>query len=156
MTKLKFDIPHGYRYDKSSEDNYQSPDAVFVGKYAQIRKMLDYSYHHYYTEARQLLHDEVIDRFLTTIVHDHSSNLVCETPLENWIVFTAGPMGAGKGHTMEWLFRTGIFPLDAFVNVDPDAIRALLPETEKYNSIDNNTAGYLTQKEVGYISEVNI
>ena len=63
-------------------------------------------------------------------------------------------MGAGKGHTMQWLYKNDLFPLDAFVNVDPDAIRYLLPETTHYNKRDDNTAGYLTQKEVGYISEV--
>ena len=55
---------------------------------------------------------------------------------------------------MEWLAQNSLFPLDAFVNVDPDAIRSLLPETAHYNEINDQTTGYLTQKEVGYISEV--
>lgn len=65
-----------------------------------------------------------------------------------------GPMGAGKGHTMNFLNSQGLFPLDAFVNVDPDAIRSLLPETPTYHELNAYTAGFLTQKEVGYISEV--
>ena len=63
-------------------------------------------------------------------------------------------MGAGKGHTINWLNKSGIFPLDAFVNVDPDNIRDLLPETEGYNKRDPSTMGFLTQKEVGYLTEV--
>ncbi|KAJ1429856.1 zeta toxin-domain-containing protein [Ochromonadaceae sp. CCMP2298] len=63
-------------------------------------------------------------------------------------------MGAGKGHTIQWLFQNDLFPFDAFVNVDPDAIRALLPEVPQYNAVDDQRTGHLTQKEVGYISEV--
>jgi hypothetical protein len=70
-------------------------------------------------------------------------------------VHSQGVMGAGKGHTMEWLHREGLFPKEAFVNVDPDAIRYLLPEYEHYNQIDNSKTGFMTQKEVGYISEVS-
>jgi hypothetical protein len=63
-------------------------------------------------------------------------------------------MGAGKNHTMKWLNDSGLFPLDAFVNVDPDAIREKLPEIEGYNHHNPSTMGFLTQKEVGYITEV--
>jgi len=41
----------------------------------------------------------------------------------NWLVFTAGCMGAGKGHTLQHLQREGLFPLNAFVRVDPDVLR---------------------------------
>lgn len=149
-----FEIPRDYDFEKSSEANYCCADAQFVGKYAHIRSQLDYTYHKHYSVERQQLHDKLIDRFLKTVVHDRKRNVECEVPLENWIVFTAGPMGAGKGHTMQWLYKHDLFPLDAFVNVDPDAIRQLLPETAHYNHRDDNTAGFLTQKEVGYISEV--
>ena len=150
----KFIVPPNYNYEKSSEANYRNPDAPFVGKYQHIRKQLDYSFHERYGVERQNLQDQLIERFLKTKVVDRTHNLTCEVPLENWIVFTAGPMGAGKGHTIQWLYQTGLFPLDAFVNVDPDAIRSLLPETAQYNALDDKTTGHLTQKEVGYISEV--
>ena len=64
-------------------------------------------------------------------------------------------MGVGKGHTINWLHKTGLFPMDAFVNVDPDLIRQLLPEIEGYNRRDPTTMGFLTQKEVNYLTEVN-
>ena len=152
---VPFNIPTTYDYSKSSEENYQQANAPFVGKYQSQRSQLDYTFHMRYSEERQLLHDKLIDKFHRTKVLDRKHNLVCESPLENWIVFTAGPMGAGKGHTIQWLARQNLFPIDAFVNVDPDAIRALLPETVHYNMIDDLKTGFLTQKEVGYISEVS-
>ena len=154
ISSFEFTISDKYDYTKSSEENYRCDDAPFVGKYQNIRNRLDYTYHHHYSVERQLLQDNLIELFLKTIVHDHSRNLICEVPLENWIVFTAGPMGAGKGHTVQWLYHQGLFPFDAFVNVDPDAIRSLLPEFSSYIKHNISIAGSLTQKEVGYISEI--
>jgi hypothetical protein len=156
MHALSFSVRSDYDFSKSSEDNYSSPQAPFVGKYKAQRSMLDYNYHKHYSEERQLLHDQLIDLFLQTTVTDYRFNdVTCDAPLENWIVFTAGPMGAGKGHSMQWLQQKHLFPLDAFVHVNPDAIRELLPEFDEYNRRNVGTMGYLTQKEVGYISEVS-
>ena len=151
-----FDIPEDFDYTQSTEDNYALTDQskpVFVGEYANLRSQLDYDYHTFYNEERQLLHDSLINIFHDTIVVDTDNNLTCDHPLENWMVFTAGAMGAGKGFTMKYLASQGLFPKDAFVQVDPDALRELLPETNEYVKIDPTTAGYLTQKEVGFIAE---
>lgn len=159
-------IPTNYDYSKSTEDNYAlesttlnlsipSPvSPLFVGKYKDQRSTLDYTYHRHYSPERQLFHDRMIDMFHNTRIVDTDNNLVCDRPLENWIVFTAGPMGAGKGHTMQWLHREELFPLPAFVKVDPDSLRELLPETPEYILRNPSTAGRLTQKEVGYVAEV--
>ena len=40
------------------------------------------------------------------------------------------------------------------MDVDPDKIRDLLPEMEEYNRRDSSTMGFLTQKEVGHLTEV--
>ena len=40
------------------------------------------------------------------------------------------------------------------MDVDPDKIRNLLPEMEEYNRRDSSTMGFLTQKEVGHLTEV--
>jgi hypothetical protein len=150
-----FPIKPDYDYAHSSEDNYHIQDAPFVGKYVHERSQLDYTYHKKYSEERQHLQDILIDQFLKTTVYDKKHNRYCESPTENWVVFTAGVMGAGKGRTMKWLGNNDLFPLEAFVHVDPDTIRHLLPEFNNYNKLDNNKTGYLTQKEVGYISEVS-
>jgi hypothetical protein len=152
---IAFSIPETFDFQKSTEVNYQDPIAPFVGKYAQHREQLDYDFHCRYSTPRQYLHDNIIDQFLQVTVHDSANHdLICESPEENWVVFTAGAMGAGKGHTMNWLSQQKFFPIEAFVKVDPDEIRKYLPETCQYNLRDDNTTGYLTQKEVGYIAEV--
>ena len=68
----------------------------------------------------------------------------------------SGAFGAGKSHVLSWLSKRGYFPLHSFVVVDPDHLREKLPETKEYIRRDPLTAGFLTQKEVGYISEVLI
>lgn len=78
---LNYPVPPSYDYGKSSEANYASSSAGFVGKYAQQRSMLDYAYHSMYSECRQLLHDQLIERFLATKVVDHLRDVVCEVPL---------------------------------------------------------------------------
>ena len=156
---------HGepYNFNISTEANHavskeecNGMDEVppFVGKYIKERADMDYTYHKYYSTERQLLQDELLQQFLDTIVYDSGKNMVCDRPASPWMVFTAGPMGAGKGRTMQWLARHGLFPLSAFVRVDPDSLRELLPETEVYQSIDPGSTGYLTQKEVGFMSEI--
>lgn len=127
---------------------------LFVGKYADDRAGLDYSYHKFYNQDRQVLQDSMIDLFHDTVVHDTENNTTCEVPSENWMVFTAGCMGAGKGHTIHWLASQGLFPLNAFVRVDPDDLRDLLPELPGYIRENPSTAGNMTQKEAGYIAEV--
>lgn len=160
-----YNIPPHYDYTRSTEDNYSMGGGTFlepqhfVGKYKEQRARLDYSFHKPYRAERQLFHDCLMDLFHHTRVFDDAKNLYCDRPLENWIVFTAGPMGAGKGHTMQWLQREThhgmpLFPLAAFVKVDPDSLRELLPETPEYIRRNPLTAGALTQKEVGYIAEV--
>jgi hypothetical protein len=76
---------------------------VYVGKYARERSELDYTFHENYIPERQLFHDILIDQFFKTLVTDKNSGLSCERPRDNWLVFTAGCMGAGKGHTVSWL-----------------------------------------------------
>ncbi len=117
----KFDIPSHYDYNKSTEENYAVKDIsfcseeeegkiettenvrrsarlchYFVGKYALERKQMDYTYHKIYTPERQEYQDKLVDKFLDTLILDVDHGRICDVPEENWIVFTAGPMGAGK------------------------------------------------------------
>jgi len=84
-----------------------------------------------------------------------SSSSHHSTP-QQWVVFTAGPMGAGKSHTLKWLAKRGFFPLDDFVLADPDVIRNELPEIEGYIERNPLMAGQLTHKEAGYVLEILI
>ncbi len=154
---IQFKIKADYDYKKSTEDNYsvkppaKSKKSPFVGRYTGHREKLDHSVHSYYSPERQALQDLIIDKFVTTakeiIAHE-------EAPLENWIVFTAGTMGAGKIHTMKWLGKEGLFPLETFVHVNPDEVRRYLPETCEYNELDDNKTSTYTQKEVSYLCEI--
>jgi len=149
-----------YDYSLSTEDNYGTfapavtSGNAFVGKFAKFRENLDYEYHKHYCAARQLVQDEIMEQFTKTLIVDSAAKISCTSPLQNWLVFTAGVMGAGKSHTLKALHRHNIIALESFVRVDPDDIRALLPEFKEYTQRDFSSAGKLTQKEVGYLSEV--
>jgi predicted kinase len=132
----------------SSEENNKSDDMNFYGKYSYIRKTLDYEYHSNYTFERQKLQDAIISDMLDeAFIFDENGN-VGTVPKEPWIVFTAGAMGAGKSHTMGVLVKKGRFPLTAFVRVDPDEVRRILPEYHVYIIENPELAGELTKKEV--------
>lgn len=141
-------------YEKSTEDNYSTDEAICVGKFASQRALLDYSYHKHWIPERQLFQDTIIDRFKDTVVHDSFTGMTCSAPLHNWIIFTAGAMGVGKTRVLRELWRQGDFPLDSFVWVDLDAIRTLLPEWGEYSRREPLLAGRRTQKESSYIGEV--
>ena len=146
-------IPDNYDYSISTERNYATDDTTYVGKFAHLRELLDHTYHSNYVPERQLLQDKLMTFFNSTVIQDEKHGLVCDVPAENWLVFTAGAMGAGKSHTLVWLSHQGIFPLESFVRVDPDALRELLPESKEYIAREAST-GRLTQKEVGCMSEI--
>ena len=63
-------------------------------------------------------------------------------------------MGAGKSHTLNYLKDKELFPLLAFVGIDPDRIRQMLPEFRLYIAEDQLTAGEMTRKEAGYVVEI--
>jgi len=83
-----------------------------------------------------------------------STTTATPPPPSLWVVVTAGAMGAGKSRCMRWLAEKGFFPLDDIVQVDPDAIRHMLPETNGYLARDRTTAGARTQKEAGLVQEL--
>ena len=69
--KNGFKVPPNYDYSKSTTENYmyKGPgEPPFVGKYANLRIPMDYSYHKHYTVDRQLLHDRLIDKATYNIV----------------------------------------------------------------------------------------
>jgi hypothetical protein len=132
----------------SSEENNQSDEKKFYGKFSHIRETLDYSFHSHYTFERQKLHDAIItDTLNEAYICDVDGN-IGTIAADPWIVFTAGAMGAGKSHTMRMLVEKERFPLPAFVIVDPDEIRRLLPEYHMYIAENPALAGELTRKEV--------
>lgn len=143
-----------FSIEKSTEKNHKSTNMHFYGPYAHIRKTLDYSYHSNYTRERQLLQDAIISHFMRKpkIVDDEGQ--VGTTPTLPFIVFTAGAMGVGKSHVIQYLHKHRYFPLSSFVIADPDEIRNHFPEYNVYKSESPLKAGELTKKEAGYIVEI--
>ena len=123
---MTFEIPpltNNFDFEKSTEDNFSTDDLTFVGKYADIRSLLDYTYHKNYVPDRQALQDSIVDELLgMSTIHDINGK-ICTTPTRPWLIFTAGPMGAGKSFTIRSLMEAGVFPMLAFVGVDPDVVR---------------------------------
>jgi len=138
----------------STEENHKVDDLDFYGPYADIRATLDYTYHSNYSKERQGLQDRIITEMLGGAFITDVNGDICSTPTEPFIVFTAGAMGAGKSHTIGKLVERGLFPLLAFVSVDPDEIRRHFPEYHVYVDISPEVAGELTRKEAGFVAEI--
>ncbi|KAJ8294754.1 Repressed by EFG1 protein 1 [Rhodotorula toruloides] len=70
-------------------------------------------------------------------------------------LFTAGGMGAGKGHTLREMLKTGRIRLPAnTVWIDPDALSRLLPERPLYLSHSASTASSLLHPEASLLQEI--
>lgn len=120
QANLEFAIREDYDFSQSTEYNYAhynpNPEPEdFTPQYRKERMMVNYEYHRVYSKDRQLFQDKILEKFLKTKVIDKKNMLECEVPLNNWIVFTAGTMGAGKGHTIKWLEKKGFIINKSFV-----------------------------------------
>jgi len=144
------DVPVLPSYDwlKSTNENYGAVHREFFGKYATIRSERDYSYHTNYTRERQEWQDSAVD------------SVVARTkPQANpWVVYTCGPMGAGKGYVLSWMSKNGYFPLEDIVHIDPDHFKRLMPEWDGYCAKaaepGARPAGDMCHRESGFIQEI--
>lgn len=154
----------------------ESHTAVF----RQARMMIDHSYHGMYKLERQAVQDRIVmaifERGGMTIEADGG---LCETddpptpkpdsssgssrwspesddvPPRPFAVWTAGAMGAGKGHTLRRLKQAGaIFPISAFVAIDPDEVKSVLPDTPLYLAADLATGSGFVHKESTFVAEL--
>ncbi|RLA60843.1 MAG: hypothetical protein DRQ88_12680 [Epsilonproteobacteria bacterium] len=124
-----------------------------LGKYQSIKNNLDHSYHGIYTKARQQFHDKIIDDYMKGMK-------ITKSKIRPRVIFTAGPMGVGKGYALEKL-NACTYPRGNFVTIDPDRIKNSLPEfKEQINlrkklsaEIKAGAAGYV-HKESGYLAEI--
>lgn len=145
-----FPVDEAYAWDKSTNENYSvTADAqTFVGKYAELRRGLDYSYHARYSERRQAWQDHAIDLVVQGRAKQASP----------WVVYTCGPMGVGKGHALRWMSDAGYFPLDGIVCIDPDHFKSVMPEWDGYVARDRDSgtssAGDMCHRESGFLQEI--
>uniref|UniRef100_A0A6U6D9L2 Zeta toxin domain-containing protein n=1 Tax=Odontella aurita TaxID=265563 RepID=A0A6U6D9L2_9STRA len=147
-------LPSGYSLLHSTEQNYCSDEMTFHGPFACVRKRLDYTFHKNYTIFRQQFQDDLILQRFSRPLIVNNVRVSQRNVSPPWIVFTAGPMGAGKGYVLDKLGTDGKFPLESFVKVDPDEIRRDMPEFMHYAKYDPTVAGHHTRKEAGYIAEI--
>lgn len=156
----------------------ERPTPQHYGLYAQERSTLDWSYHVVPTRERQSLQDEIVSLVLGTQVKEckdagedepcrvngtGQAELGCQLgdcsgdsddgkPLA---LFTAGGMGAGKGHTLRDMLRSRRIRLPAnTVWIDPDALSRLLPERPQYLSHSPETASSLLHPEASLLQEI--
>ena len=137
--------PAGYDFGKSTNENYSVGEGrAFYGKFVDIRKKLDYSYHVNTTQARQMWQDRAVDSVVART----------EAQANPWVVYTCGPMGAGKGFVLAWMSRNGYFPLEDIVHIDPDHFKRLMPEWERYVAHHRERAGDMCHRESGLLQEL--
>ena len=164
----KVALPAEYSLDESTEQNCMqqkqqqllngSSTSDFPRRFGSVRRSLDYSYHCHYTRERQLVQDGILLRLYGDSILSHGIGTCTGAAInqqeDQWIIFTAGPMGAGKSYTLQQLSETKRLSLDNFVLVDLDAIRRELPEYQYYASNNPSTAGDRTRKEAGCLTEI--
>mmetsp|Transcript_20443 Transcript_20443/g.43845 ORF Transcript_20443/g.43845 Transcript_20443/m.43845 type:complete len:485 (-) Transcript_20443:379-1833(-) len=129
-----------------------SPDA-FAPSFAASRVKLDYGYHRPPARGRQELQDHILGKIrgASDGAASSSSSTAKGRP---WIVFTAGPMGVGKGYALTMLHRSGLFPLDSFLKIDPDLIKNELPEMAGYLVRDPGSAATKLHRESGQMADI--
>jgi hypothetical protein len=128
----------------STDEIYKSPVAVYNETYAETRKELDYTYHSHYTIDRQIVQDKIITELLS----------VGRSMKFPWLIYTFGVVGAGKTYTIRKFSEINIFPLLAFVVIDYDRIKCMIPEIQKYIEEDPDTSTSRVHREAALISEI--
>ncbi|KAK4702773.1 hypothetical protein P7C70_g3450, partial [Phenoliferia sp. Uapishka_3] len=157
---------------------YASPTQIaHEGPHAKERAKIDWSYHKQPTKERAALQDEIVDK----VLHMKGCGGTCGEEREGEKIegkialFTAGGMGAGKGHTLRHYLRSGDIRLPSdFVwsvlpspvspscstnhfltlRVDPDALTLHLPERPQYLSANRQTTTHLLHPEARLLQEV--
>jgi len=123
------------------------------GKHEYIRRRMDYSYFVQVSDARVAWQDELIVNTIFGEETMENSKRLGQFSLP-WVVYSAGGMGAGKGHIIRWMTEQGHMPSECFIHVDPDSIRKHLPEWDKLSKEFPEEAGHLTQMEATNIADI--
>jgi hypothetical protein len=63
-------------------------------------------------------------------------------------------MGAGKGYVLSTLYKSGLFPLDGFLKIDPDMLKIELPEMSGYLRVDPESAATKIHRESTQMADV--
>lgn len=133
-----------YDFARATHDNYEAPvEAGYVGRLAGIRERLDAMWHGNYICERQRWQDAAVhavalpadaaaDMALKSnrasrVEQGPSDSGKCAAPTSRpWLVYTMGPMGAGKGYCMNYMSQCDILPLRQIVHIDPDRFKQMM------------------------------
>ena len=156
-----------YNYDLPTHENHRHPSYLvdngvkeyskdchgdLYGEFVEVRMTLDYAWQYNYTKERQEWQDMVV----RSIALKHKPE-----PFP-WLIFTCGPMGAGKGYALRWMSLNGILPMENIVHIDMDKIKRMMPEwpghvrqqTSESQKETGYYAGSFCHKESGFIAEL--
>ena len=122
---------------------------------AGARKLVDSSYHGYYTPERQRFQDDLVTDLVENNGRSQQAPVLLplgftevlgrvQPLVEGGVLwasysdyrcfhrdaprFTAGAMGVGKTFVLHWLRDKGILPVSDFVKINPDKLAKQLPE----------------------------
>jgi hypothetical protein len=120
-----------------------------------VRAQLDSEFHGNYEDERRSLQDSIALEVLnSSLLHamdatttedscdvndcSHSNHITVshlypyasQPSSPQWLLLTAGPMGAGKTYCIKWMQEQGYITLDNPVIIDMDCLRLKLPEAE--------------------------
>jgi hypothetical protein len=163
---------HHHHYHSVAEESLLNlvSTSTTSSRFKAARQKLDYSYHRNPAKSRQELQDAILSRVVqaaaaattttTTTTEEEAkaaSSVTTPTPPRTrrpWIIFSAGPMGVGKGYVMSTLNERGLFPMDHLLKIDPDKIKSELPEMAGYLSIDPASAATKVHRESTQMADI--
>lgn len=139
----------------ASQDDEE--EKTFTEPFSLARSLLDYSYHANPLKNRQLLQDEILRRVVESApcsTATDSSPSSTKHQQRPWMVFTAGPMGVGKGYVLQELHKANLFPIQEFIKIDPDLLKSELPELPGYIQINPVIAASQLHRESTQMADV--
>jgi hypothetical protein len=69
-----------YDFNRSTAEQHAGRAADIQGPFAAARRLLDYTYHSYYSVERQKLQDAILLTFNSTVVRDARRGITCTAP----------------------------------------------------------------------------
>ncbi|KAI9023365.1 zeta toxin-domain-containing protein [Hyaloraphidium curvatum] len=139
-----FDVPEDYKWTEPTHTNYAGEPFAFAGQLLDARQKRDYDYHAHFAELRQHWQDSLVQSI-------SARSPPVDAP---FLIYTAGPPGAGKSYVLSWMSEKGYLPLENVVQIDPDRIKAAMPEWPHYLKQVGEKAAALCHRESGLIAEL--
>jgi Zeta toxin len=131
--------------DNKNDNDERGGLQVVPAPFQRERQKLDYTYHSRLIYSRLVFQDSILNQIRNgvlannkTITTNSSSAIMTEnntnrTRQRPWLIFTAGPMGVGKGYVLAQLKQMKVLDASEYLWIDPDMIKTTLPEMAGYD-----------------------